>query len=71
MGKTKKVGSAGRFGVRYGRTIRVRVSAIESKQKSLQKCPFCYAMKVKRLGSGIWQCKKCDIKFIGKAYTSS
>ena len=68
MGKTKKVGSTGRFGPRYGKTIRKKVLEIELKQKKIYKCPNCHYIKVKRLSSGIWHCKKCDIKLAAKAY---
>ncbi len=68
MARTRKVKSTGRFGVRYGKTIRQRVLAVEKKQKQKQKCPYCNAFKVKRIASGIWHCKKCDNKFTGKAY---
>ena len=66
---TKKVKSAGRFGVRYGRKIRQLVVDIEKKQKAKHQCPYCSKYKVKRISSGIWQCKKCNNKFTGKAYT--
>ena len=68
MTKTKKVGSTGRFGVRYGLTIRQRVLDVEKRQKVKQKCPYCKKFGVKRLASGIWQCKKCRAKFTGRAY---
>ncbi|HLC55832.1 MAG TPA: 50S ribosomal protein L37ae [Candidatus Nanoarchaeia archaeon] len=69
MSGTKKVGSAGRFGVRYGRSIRHKVAEIEKKLRSKQLCPYCHNYKVKRLAAGIWQCKKCGVKFTGKAYS--
>jgi len=65
---TKKVKSAGRFGARYGRKVRQKVIDIEQKQKAKQQCPYCNKWGVKRLAVGIWQCKKCDSKFTGKAY---
>lgn len=65
---TKKVGSAGRFGVRYGRKIRQRIIDIEQKQKAKHQCPYCNKWTVKRLAAGIWECKKCSNKFTGKAY---
>ena len=39
MGRTKKVGSAGRFGVRYGRKIRQRIIKVEKELKAKHKCP--------------------------------
>ena len=65
---TKKVKSAGRFGVRYGRRIRQLIIDVEQKQKQKHQCPYCSKWGVKRLSVGIFQCKKCDTKFTGKAY---
>ncbi len=68
MAKTKKAGSAGRFGVRYGRKIRFKVNEIEKKQKAKHECPSCKKPSVVRKSFGIWQCKGCDHKFAGRAY---
>ena len=68
MGRTKKIGSAGRFGARYGSTIRMRVKRIEEKMKQLHKCPRCDIKAVKRKSIGIWKCKKCGYTFTGGAY---
>ena len=68
MAHTKKVGSAGRFGVRYGRKIRQRLLKVEGMLKKGNKCPNCQKMSVKRVSSGIWECDKCGTKFAGKAY---
>ena len=68
MGKTKKVGSTGRFGRRYGSTLRKRVLAVEKVQKKFHKCPDCGSMKVKRESTGIWICRFCGHKYAGGAY---
>ncbi|QQG39062.1 MAG: 50S ribosomal protein L37ae [Candidatus Woesearchaeota archaeon] len=68
MGRTKKVGSAGRFGSRYGVTIRKKIAEIEKKQKAKYKCPKCHYKTVKRVSVGIWKCNKCNTKIGGKAY---
>lgn len=65
--KTKS--SVKRFGARYGRTIREKVAKIEAILKGKHKCPYCSAMKAKRVASGIWTCKKCNSKFTGSAYS--
>ncbi|MCS7093653.1 MAG: 50S ribosomal protein L37ae [Candidatus Aenigmarchaeota archaeon] len=68
MGRTKKVGSAGRFGARYGKKIREKVAEIEKVQKRRHICPSCKMEYLVRRGSGIWVCKKCGGKFAGQAY---
>ena len=69
MARTKKVGSAGRFGPRYGLKIRRRILKIEQKQRKKHECPSCSKKALKRIACGIWQCKKCGAKFAGGAYT--
>lgn len=69
--RTKKVGPTGRFGPRYGTKIRALWRAVELKAKQKYKCPSCGAMKVKRAGTAIWQCRRCGLKFAGGAYTPS
>jgi large subunit ribosomal protein L37Ae len=66
---TKKAGSAGRFGARYGSKIRKLVRNVEKQQKARQECPVCRTGTVKRLAKGIYQCRKCSAKIAGKAYT--
>ena len=66
--KKSTTGSAGRFGARYGRVARRRVSEIESDTNADHACPECGAEKVSRKGTGIWQCAKCEYKFAGGAY---
>lgn len=59
---------AKRFGVRYGSTIKKRVTKVETRQRRKHKCPFCGRFAVKRESVGIFSCKKCKKKFTGKAY---
>jgi large subunit ribosomal protein L37Ae len=68
MARTKKVGLTGRFGVRYGRGIKKRFMEIEKPQKSVKTCPRCLKAGLRRLSPGIWYCKKCGLKFAGRAY---
>ncbi len=72
MSKTKKVSSAGRYGVRYGLKIRKQLVEIEKVQKAKHKCPFCSKVgKIKRTSKGIWECGKCNTKFAAKTYSPS
>jgi large subunit ribosomal protein L37Ae len=66
--KLKKTKSAGRFGARYGRSVRVKLVNVESKQRKKQKCPYCGKIGVKRVSKGIWHCLKCDKKFASDIY---
>ena len=69
MVKKVSLGSTKRFGVRYGRRNRDKVAIIEQGHRGRHKCPFCNYEQLVRLSKGIWQCKKCNVKFAGKAYT--
>jgi len=68
MGRKKIVGSAGRFGARYGRKQKAKISEIEKIEKQRHLCPRCKMKYVKRESAGIWICKKCGYKFAGLAY---
>ena len=65
---TKKVGSTGRFGPRYGTKTKKMIRRIEKKKKEKLICPYCERSTVKRVAAGIWYCKKCKAKFAGGAY---
>ncbi|MEW5759436.1 MAG: 50S ribosomal protein L37ae [Candidatus Thermoplasmatota archaeon] len=66
--RTKKRSSIGRFGTRYGIKIRRQTGEVEKKEIQKYECPRCKFLKVRRMGSGIWYCKHCNIKFAGGAY---
>jgi large subunit ribosomal protein L37Ae len=67
--RTKKVGTSGRFQARYGVRARTRVREVEIQQKGKHICPQCGLQTVRRIGTGIWNCKKCDYTFAGGAYS--
>lgn len=69
MAEVEKYSSTKRFGVRYGRKIKERFGKVELEQRKKHKCPYCSALKVKRMALGIWKCEKCKAKFSGKAYS--
>ena len=66
--KTKKVGSTGRFGPRYGSQLKKRFLKVENNMRAVHKCPDCASPKVKRKSVGIWTCKKCGLHFAGGAW---
>lgn len=66
--RTKKVGSAGRFGSRYGVRTRRRIQEVEAEQRKRHQCPRCSAYSVRRKGTGVWSCRRCGLVFAGGAY---
>jgi len=69
MGRTKVVGIAGRYGARYGATLRKKVKEVLEKRYAPHTCPFCgHKGRVTRISTGIWMCKKCGMKWTGGAY---
>jgi large subunit ribosomal protein L37Ae len=72
MGKrTKKVGIVGKYGTRYGATLRKLMKKVEVSQHSTYPCPFCGKVNVKRAAVGIWKCKSCSKVIAGGAYALS
>ena len=69
MKSEEGLGSAKRFGARYGRKTKLKFSNVETEQRKLHRCPYCSKTAVKRVALGIWQCRKCNVKFAGKAYS--
>ena len=69
--KIEKLGSAKRFGARYGSKPKHKFAKIEKEQRKKHLCPYWNTLKVKRVAVGIWHCRKCNAKFTGKAYTIS
>jgi len=67
--KTKKLGISAKFGARYGVSVKSQINAIEKKTKEKHPCPKCNYKSVRRVGSGIWECRHCGLKFTGGAYT--
>ena len=56
MGKrTKKVGICGKYGIRYGASIRKNIKKMEVSQHSKYNCVFCGKDNVKRQATGIWK----------------
>ena len=71
MSSKKKIGSAGRYGSRYGKKVRKLVSNIEKVQKQRHICPRCDMPYVEAESAGIWSCTKCGTKFAGGAWTTT
>ena len=66
--KVKKVGPAGSFGTRYGTVSRRRYAEVVTGMRVPHECPRCHVRAVKRLTVGVWNCRKCGVKFAGGAY---
>lgn len=68
MSGTKKIGAAGKYGVRYGRSIRTGILKTHAERHAPHRCPSCRKIALRREAAGIWSCKKCATTFAGKAY---
>ena len=66
--RTKKVGSSGRLGVRYGVTVRKRIADIEAVAKGRHECPKCKAVAMSRKANGIWFCNHCGAILASSSY---
>merc|ERR1711921_56023 len=69
--RTKKVGIVGKYGTRYGASLRKMVKKMEITQHMKHTCTFCGKDSMKRNATGIWHCKPCRRTVAGGAYTYS
>ncbi|KAJ3333756.1 signal transducing kinase of the PAK [Blyttiomyces sp. JEL0837] len=67
--RTKKVGVSGRYGTRYGASLRKQVRKFVVTQHAKYTCTFCGKDAVKRQSVGIWECKGCKKVMAGGAWT--
>eukprot|EP00700_Malawimonas_jakobiformis_P000540 EC718855.1.p2 GENE.EC718855.1~~EC718855.1.p2 ORF type:complete len:91 (+),score=18.05 EC718855.1:30-302(+) len=68
---TKKVGVTGKYGTRYGASIRKMIKKIEVTQHAKYTCPFCGKDAVKRSVVGVWHCSGCGKTMAGGAWIMS
>merc|ERR1711976_268781 len=69
--RTKKVGIVGKYGTRYGASLRKDIKKMEASQHSKYTCSFCGKENMKRRATGIWGCKSCRKVVAGGAYVYS
>lgn len=69
--RTKKVGSTGWMGPRYGIRIRRRVLEIDRERRKPAPCPRCSTTTVRRVASGVYRCRRCGTRFSSGAYVFS
>jgi large subunit ribosomal protein L37Ae len=68
--RKKVVGIAGRFGARYGSSIRKRWKAVMERRYQEYRCPYCGKIgRLERISVGIWRCPRCGAVWAGGAYT--
>ena len=70
---TRKAGIVGKYGTRYGGTLRKVIKKMEVTQHSKYQCSFCGRNSVKRQATGIWKCsgKSCGKTMAGGSYVLS
>jgi len=67
---TVKAGMTGKYGARYGVKIRKQIKSVCRHRARPLRCPECQEDAVKRVSSGIWLCKHCNLKFAASAYST-
>merc|ERR1711871_1927963 len=67
--RTKKVGIVGKYGTRYGSSLRKQVKKMEISQHATYTCMFCGKNSMRRSAVGIWKCRTCKKVYAGGAYS--
>lgn len=66
--RTRKAGIVGKYGTRYGASLRKQIKKIEISQHAHYLCTFCGKEKIKRKAIGIWECQRCFRTIAGGAW---
>lgn len=66
--RTKKAGIVGKYGTRYGASLRKQIKKSDTSQHAKYLCDFCGKFGVKRQAVGIWHCKDCGKTKAGGAF---
>ena len=66
--RTKKVGNTGWMGPRYGIRIRRRVLELDRARVPSAACPRCSTATVDRVASGVFECRRCGVRYASGAY---
>merc|ERR1711977_270025 len=66
--RTRKVGITGKYGTRYGASLRKIVKKMEISQHKRYQSPFCGSESLSRSAVGIWTCSKTNRKLAGGAW---
>ena len=61
----------GKYGTRYGASLRKQIKKVEITQHARYICQFCGKETVKRSVVGIWSCRACKKDLAGGAYSLS
>jgi len=71
--RTKKAGIVGKYGTRYGASLRKTVKKMEISQHAKYICSFCGKENMKRKAVGIWSCgnNNCRVVVAGGAWNLS
>ena len=67
----RQVGVVGKYGTRYGASLRKIIKKVEITQHAKYTCAFCGKDSVKRSVVGIWTCRACKKQVAGGAYSLS
>jgi large subunit ribosomal protein L37Ae len=67
--RTKKAGVVGKYGTRYGASLRKQIKKMEITQHASFTCSFCGKDTMRRQAVGIWHCGGCKKTVAGGAWT--
>jgi large subunit ribosomal protein L37Ae len=55
--------------IRHGVSLRKRRMAVQAEKRAKYECDMCGKTQVRRVGSGIWKCRRCGATYAGGAYS--